>query len=103
MKAGTRIEYCLIADSRFETEILSRINDLFIRLCNDIEGSMKIENLHAVTPRLLNWDDGSQQYRINCILVLQKSMKLDDVYRITNKVQARQLKVVRPKRITIYA
>lgn len=103
MKAGTEIFYQLITDSRFDADTLPKINDLFNQLCNEIEGKLSIKHLHAITPRLLNWDDGSHQYRIDCTLILNSSMTLNEVYQITNKVQPRQLKVNRPKNITIYA
>lgn len=95
MKAGTKIEYELIADSRFDADILSSINNLFNKLCNEIEGKMSIKNLCAVAPRLLNWDDGSQQYRIQCTLILTHPMTLNNVYVIINRVQPRKLTVIR--------
>lgn len=100
MKAGTKIKYELITDSRFETDILAKINDLFNQLCNEIEGTMKVDNLHAIAPYLINWEDGDQQYRMDCYLTTLIPMSKEQIYTITNKVQARKLKFITPKVIT---
>jgi hypothetical protein len=94
MKAGTKVQYYLISDSRFTTDILSEINNLFNNLLESIEGSMKVQNLHAITPRYLNFHDNenTEQYRIECYLITEKSMSKDEIYTITNKVQAHPLK-----------
>lgn len=94
MKAGTQIQYQLISDSRFTADILGEINNLFNSLCESIEGSMKVKNLHTITPRYLNFHDNenTEQYRIECTLITEKKMSKDEIYTITNKVQAHPLK-----------
>ena len=92
MKAGTKVQYYLISDSRFTADILSEINTLFNNLLESIEGSMKVQNLHAITPRFLDFRDGTEQYRIECTLITETKMSKDEIYTITNRVQAHPLK-----------
>lgn len=92
MKTGTQVKYYLISDSRFTTDILGEINNLFNNLLESIEGSMKVQNLHAITPKYLDFKDNTYQYRIECYLITEKKMSKDEIYTITNKVQAHPLK-----------
>jgi len=92
MKVGTEIQYYLIVDDRFTTEILPEINNLFNKLADTIEGKMRILNLHAISPRLITWADGSQQYRIECTLQTLKPMSKNEAYILTNSIQAHPLK-----------
>ncbi len=103
IKSGTEIQYYLISDDRFETDILSKINGLFINLIDGIEGKLTVKNIHTTTPRLIEWQDGSKQYKIYCTLVLLQPLKEEEIYCITNKIQSNPLKIVRKKIHIAYA
>lgn len=101
MKAGTKVHYTLITDSRFSTDILSDINNLFNKLCDSIEDKLSIDNIHALKPELLQWQDNTEQYRMNIQFTLLKNMTQNEVYKITNSVKASHLTFKQPKTITI--
>lgn len=99
MKAGTKVKYYLITDSRLTNDkdgIKHEIEHLFNDLLNQTEDFFSVEYLHAVTPELLQWQDGSEQYRMYFTLITKQKMSKNEIYRLTNKIQAHPLKFKQP-------
>ena len=107
MKAGTKVKYYLITDSRITVnntsivakqpgEIRHEIENLFNDLLNNTEGLMYVENLHAIAPRFINWQDGFPQCRMDFTLITKVPMTQGQIYTFTNKIQAHPLKFKQP-------
>ena len=75
------------------------MNDLINKLCDNIEGKATVKNLHALKPQLTTWTDGSQQYRLYCTLETIKPMTRDEIYIMTNSIQAHPLKFVKATKL----